>query len=492
MKISDSRPEVVAFSSWALVMIFELLGARMVGPYIGTSLFVWTSLIAVVLGALSFGYYYWGRLADKRCDLRLVSAIFLLTALSIFILILVQNWILVSLSNLIWDVRVSSIIISLVLFAPTSFLLGLLQPIVTKIRMIDLETWGQAVGKISSIGTIGSIIGTLSAWFFLIPYFWVSTLLILTGVFCVWLSILSDARKYLFLQIFLFSAFVICYLWNLQIISDNTQAGRYIFDTPYSHVTIAERDNQNIRDLYIDNVTHAGMHLDSSELVYEYTKYYHLFDSLVPNAQNMLMLGGAAYSFPKSFLERYPDKSLDVVEIDKSLTELAKVFFRLEENPNLEIFHQDARVYLNTTQKKYDAILWDAFGSYYSIPYQLTTLEVAEKKYELLWDNWVVLLNLIGSLKWDNAQFLESEYLTYSQVFPEVFILPVRTLDPGATQNIMLVALKNPENSSPLLTNQVHQEYLLKKIYLDIPKNTKILTDDFAPVDSMIARMSLD
>jgi spermidine synthase len=66
------------------------------------------------------------------------------------------------------------------------------------------------------------------------------------------------------------------------------------------------------------------------------------------------------------------------------MTDIAKKHFRLEPNPRLSIYHQDARVFLNNTENTYDAILGDAFGSFFSIPYQLTTLEVAQKKYDLL------------------------------------------------------------------------------------------------------------
>jgi spermidine synthase len=99
------------------------------------------------------------------------------------------------------------------------------------------------------------------------------------------------------------------------------------------------------------------MYLDSDELLHEYTKYYHLFNVFNPKAKDILMLGGAAYGFPKSFLSTYKDKHLDVVEIDPEMTRLAKEYFSLKDDKNLSIYDEDARVYLNHTEKKYDAIL---------------------------------------------------------------------------------------------------------------------------------------
>lgn len=147
--------------------------------------------------------------------------------------------------------------------------------------------------------------------------------------------------------------------------SEAAKLDRYTYDTAYSHITVSERSDiktlKNIRDLQIDNITHAGMFLEDNELVYDYTRYYHLHDVLFPESKNILMFGGAAYSYPKNFLETYVNKTLDVVEIDKDITQIAKKHFRLIDDPRLSIYHQDARVFLNTSEKKYDAILGDAF-----------------------------------------------------------------------------------------------------------------------------------
>jgi len=55
-------------------------------------------------------------------------------------------------------------------------------------------------------------------------------------------------------------------------------------------------------------------------------------------------------------MKKYPDKTLDVVEIDEGVTELAKKYFNLEESERMKIYHTDARAYLNTTKTKYDVI----------------------------------------------------------------------------------------------------------------------------------------
>ena len=137
------------------------------------------------------------------------------------------------------------------------------------------------------------------------------------------------------------------------------------------------------------------------------------------------MLGGAGYSFPKDYLTKYPNATLDVVEIDPGVTALAKKYFALEDHPNLTIYHEDARVFLNQNTKKYDAILGDAFSSWYLVPYQLTTEEAIRRQYDSLSLSGAVILNIVSSIEGEMGEFLRAEYKTYKKVFPQVYLLPV-------------------------------------------------------------------
>lgn len=201
------------------------------------------------------------------------------------------------------------------------------------------------------------------------------------------------------------------------------------------------------------------------------------------------MFGGAGYSFPKDYLAKYPKAKLDVVEIDPGVTELAKKYFALEDHPNLTIYHEDGRVFLNQNTKKYDAIFGDAFSSWYLVPYQLTTREAVQKEYDSLTESGVVILNIISSLEGEMSDFLRAEYRTYKEVFPQVYILPVgHPHNASRIQNITLVALKS--SIPPLWTSKDPEinEYLShrweKAILVDLP----VLTDDYAPVDHYIGK----
>src|SRR5688572_859989 len=67
--------EITVFTCGAVVMVFEIIGSRILSPFIGTSTYVWTSLIGIILASLSLGYWAGGRIADRRPDIRLLATL---------------------------------------------------------------------------------------------------------------------------------------------------------------------------------------------------------------------------------------------------------------------------------------------------------------------------------------------------------------------------------------------------------------------------------
>lgn len=475
-------------------MVFEILGARIFWPYIGNSLFVWTSIIAVVLWALAAGYYHGWVIADKWVWKLYISRLFLWAGISFIVLYLIKDPILTSISTQISDIRLSSLLLSLLLLSPSSYILGMIPPILVKNELLNLETWWHTIGRIGSIWTIWSIIWTLATWFFLLPYIGINTLIILLSLFCFVLTVYTSIKNDIIIRSIFFliilSCFTLEYLTEGKLRENNV----FIYNSPYSRIEVSDHmlpSGEIIRNLFVDNITHAGRYLGSDKLLYPYTRYYHLFSVLNPEAKRVVMLWGAAYSYPQHFLQTYPEKYIDVVEIDAQMTQIAQKHFWLTENSRLRSIHQDGRVFLNQNTEVYDAILWDAFGSFFSVPYQLTTLEAVERKYDSLSENWVVILNIIGSLQWEKWRFIQSQYHTYKAIFPEVFLLPVDDhKNTSQVQNIMLIAMKNPQSAQHEIRNWELRGYLTRKTYLPENNNIPLLTDDFAPVDYYIKALA--
>ena len=225
---------------------------------------------------------------------------------------------------------------------------------------------------------------------------------------------------------------------------------------------------------------------DPDELVFKYTKFFKMAELVRPDAKNALMIGGCVDTYPRDFLINFPEASIDVVEIDPGMTEVAKKYFGLKDDLRMNIIHEDGRIFLNGNQKKYDVVFIDAFNSSYSVPFQLTTVESVRKTFEAVNDGGVVFVNLISAIESGKGAFFRAEYATFKDIFQHVYVFALDDARDGSvTQNLILVAVKgdHPINFSGAGAHSLMAEYSEKlwrhPIVLDVP----ILTDDFAPVE---------
>ncbi len=474
-------------------MIYEIIGSRILAPYIGTSTYTWISLIGVILGALSLGYWLGGKWADKKPDIKiLASAIFLAGGL-VSVTILFKDAILMMIAELQIGLEIKSLIAALFLFAPASVFLGFVTPYAVKLKTKTLDETGKTVGRLYALSTIGSILGTFSAGFLLIPFVGSThTLYFIAGSLFV-ISILLipfSASRFKIVILIVFSLGI--GLNEFQTYYLRTQHNFHDIDTEYSRVqifdTTDEKNGRPKRVMKIDPYYfQSAMYLDndSTELASEYLKFYHLVRHFKPDFQKTLMIGGAGYSFPKDYLKTYPKAEMDVVEIDPQMTKIAKKHFRLKENPRLNIFHQDGRVFLNQApSKKYDAVFIDAFTTLFSIPFQLTTIEAVQQINRTLKDDGIAILNIGGAIKGKKSKFLKSEIKTYQQVFPKIFIFKVDLeKDEKEIQNWIIIASKD-KNLVNLESSETELGKLLKQIYKrNFSLETQILTDNISPVE---------
>lgn len=501
--------ELTVFICGALVMIYEIIGSRILSPFIGASTYVWTSLIGVILASLSLGYWLGGILADKKPDIKILSFVIFLAGGLVSLTILFKDVILAGIASAAVGLEIKSVIAAVLLFAPASVALGFVTPFSVKLRMSSLADSGSTVGRLYALSTIGSIVGTFAAGFFLIPFVGsVRTLYIIAASLFV-LSILLvpfafTRFSFLVFTLFVFavaaSEFSIYYLRQTSVLHD--------IDTEYSRVqvfqTVQPKSGRKFQAMATDPYfVQSAMFLDGDDLVFEYNRFYHLLRHFNPDFRQTLMIGGAGYTFPQEYLRTYSNAEINVVEIDPQMTEIARRFFRLEDNPRLNIIHEDGRVFLNHAPAgSYDAVLMDAFGSLFSVPYQLTTVEAVREIHRVLKDDGVVIFNLGSAIRGPSSQFLQAELKTYQSVFPEVHLFKVNsTYTDEQLQNLIIVAHKGTrtflsaevgtgtlltaeDGSQTSLSADPYISDLLSRRYIEpFPLDTPILTDDLAPVE---------
>ncbi|MCH8022659.1 MAG: fused MFS/spermidine synthase [Thaumarchaeota archaeon] len=179
------------FIAGAIVMALEIAGSRILAPFFGNTIFVWGSLIGVVLAALSLGYFLGGRLADKSASFFQFSVILLAAGLSILVMSVSSPLILESVFAINLGVRYGPLLATSILLIIPGTLLGMVSPYAVKLSAENLEKIGGTSGNVYSLSTIGSIFGTFMTVFILIPELGVRSILFALGLTLVAISLLG-------------------------------------------------------------------------------------------------------------------------------------------------------------------------------------------------------------------------------------------------------------------------------------------------------------
>ena len=474
-----------------VVMVYEIIGSRLLSPYIGGSIYIWTSLIGVILGSLSLGYWFGGRMADTRSEVRILASIIFAAAGAISVTTLIKDIFLSMLAATAMLLEVKALIAALILFAPASVLLGMVTPYAAKLKMHSLDATGRTVGNLYALSTVGSIVGTFAAGFFLVPFVGSVRTLYLISAILFAVSIILWPLRFSQLNIAGFLVFVLGVSTSEYTREFEYRSTELIdIDTEYSRVQVARSvdplTNKPIRMYATDPYfAQSAMFFDSDDLVFQYARFFDLIGHFNPHLNNTLLIGSGAFNYPKHYLAKFPAAKMDVVEIDPKAEEIAKFYFRWTENDRVKVIAKDGREFLNTSEpQRYDAVLLDAFGSLFSVPYQLATLEAVQRMHDVLKRDGVVIANLGTAITGEGGQFLAAEVATYRQVFPQVVLFKVRA-DKCDTdvQNVILVALRS-QTLAELTSDEPETDALLKHIVTGtITSEEPILTDDLAPIE---------
>ncbi len=403
--------EIIIFVSGAVVMILELIGSRILAPYLGTSIFVWSALIGIILGALSLGYYLGGRLSKNNPHLAFLTTILLLAGLSILLLTIIKTPVLEIAMSL--GIKIGSVVATLGLFALPSVILGMVSPYAIRLKIKNIEQSGGVAGNLYALSTVGSIVGTFLAGFYLIPTFGSQHILFGLSLILILTSLLGGKK-------FFTTMFLIFVLISWAALGSKLTLYVYEADSAYNHIIVndqVDQTGQPTRGLYLATELHSVIYKNSDELASFYHRIYQLDNLFKPDIKTGLSLGGGAYISPLKFLQKYPQAEMTVVEIDPKVTAVAKNFFGLNPNLRLSIKHEDARIFLNNNSKKYDVIYGDAFASYYAIPFQLTTSEAIKEIYSQLNDDGVFIINIISGLTGEKSTFLQAQYLSIPRAY---------------------------------------------------------------------------
>jgi len=485
------------FITGACVLVIEIIAVRILSPYYGNTIFTISSVISVVLLALSAGYYIGGKIADRFPKEIFFYGIIFASGVSVIVLHLIGMVFLASFGYQLSIIN-GPLISSLVLFFLQSFLLGTLSPFAIKLQATRMEKTGigSVAGEIFFFSTLGSIAGSLSAGFLLIPHVGVDKIMLGAGFLLISLGLAGVLR----INPWAKSLVIIFFFGQIFFSSLSPDVPNAVFakDSLYQKITIREGTylERPARFLTQDRNLSAAQFLDGDDLVYEYTKYYRLYEVTNPHIQNALAIGGGAYSIPKALLKDSPNIQVDVAEIDPLIFDLGKEYFGVPDDPRLRNFAQDGRKFLHTINKKYDLIFSDAYSSLYSTPEHLTTREFFTLAKEKLTANGVFIANVVGDLSQTPESFALSEMRTFKNVFNNSYFFAVNAPDSDKMQNLIFVGYSGNtlvNFNDPKITQ--HENDIignLPKKLIDLGNlnlsQYPLLTDNFAPVDYLISK----
>ena len=484
---------IIVSISGAAVLALEILGTRILGPFYGVSIFLWSALITVTLAALSAGYFIGGWWADKGAKIERLGLLLAGAGLWVILIPLITRPILSLIEPI--GLRLSVLVASIILFFPPLTLLGMISPYAIKIKTVHLNEVGRSAGNLYAISTLASVISALATGFSLIPNFGIKRLTLFIG----FILIITAISLWLFIKKSRITAAVsivllfVLMIFSWQLISEKAvlQDGLlFVKQSPYGEIRVVEKDE--IRYLLIDGAIHSMVNPTLfGGTRYSYVVVMDINKHFFPRTGEMLIIGLGGGSIANNY--SMDGWKVDAVEIDSVVTYAAIKYFGFRRD-DCQVFHQDGRQFLITNKKKYDLIVMDAFGSS-SIPFHLITRESFELIADRLKPGGVFAINL-QSLGW-NSTIVQSVAVTLRQHFDQVIALPIHE-PPNTLGNIIMIAAnQNLDFPDEMLGSPadyvnvdpyehwvvVQRNHAWDNRFVPEISGAQVLTDDRNPVD---------
>ena len=496
---------IITFTASFCSLVIEMVAGRIMAPFVGVSIYTWTSIIGVILAGISIGAFIGGKLVDRFPQRKTLGWLLLLsgiTALSIIPLTYMVASYRFPLSLMLRIFLVTSIIF----FIP-GCVLGTISPVVVRLTLKNLDGAGNVIGKIYALSTLGAIIGTFVTGFFLISWMGTQKIILLMGVILLVAALLSGSLFKTKKSVALFLVIALPCIWGMYHFLYKVPLRKgveYYTESDYFTIKIAEatssKNQTPLKAMVLDNLIHSYVDLNNPlHIEYEYERIYSdvlkwRFDKDEPFRS--LTIGGGGYTFPRYMEVVYPNARIDVVEIDPEVTRIAHDHLGFSRNTKIKSYNTDGRWFVMNSRDKYDLIFTDAYNDL-SIPYHLTTKEFAQELKNILSPNGIILSNIIDNFQ--KGAFLPSYIRTLREVFGErnVFLLSVSPDFKNTRISTFIVMAGNGKidirdfdaHVKTHLKGHATSAVVPQELIDDFLKtrHSIVIRDDYAPVDNLIA-----
>ncbi|HSK15704.1 MAG TPA: fused MFS/spermidine synthase [Gaiellaceae bacterium] len=488
--IGRTRLAVVVFAAGVGTLATEIAAARLLAPYFGSSTIVWANIIGLILLYLSIGYWLGGKVADRYPDPGVLGRMMLVAALAIaatpFVARPILDLALRGLDAVSVGAVVGSFFAALGLFAIPITLLGAVAPFAIRLALVDVHEAGAVAGRLYAISTVGSIVGTFLSAIVTIPLLGTQRTMLGSAALILLAAALLLGSRWQLLTVA-----VAALLFVPTGVVKATSGLVYETESSYQYIQVVERaDGSRVLRLNEGVAVHSVWHPDSVLTGGVWDTFLLVPPLLDRPVERMLVIGNAGGTVARAFGEVYPDVVVDGVEIDGEVSEAARRYMGLEDNPRLNVITADGRPYLALTDESYDIIVVDAYHQPY-IPFQLATREFFAAAREHLRPGGVIALN-IATVPGDD-RLTRAVGSTLLAEVPQVWLWsPLRFnqlmlgFDESVEQDVLVERVRAaPAAVAPLVP-------LFQDGLVPVRATERPLTDDRAPVEWLTDRMIID
>lgn len=489
------------FLSSAVLLVLEITAGRLIAPYVGVSIYSWTSIIGVILAGLSLGNWLGGVWADRGAGEKQAGVVLALAGLFSLFSLLALTWIAPLLQASKLDLISSSFLYVLGMFFIPAVLLGIPTPLLTTLALRLDQRAGHIVGRMHALAALGSIIGTFLTGYLLIQYFGSRQVVIGSAILLFLLALPFFLRQpKTALASIIIAAMGVSWL----------TAHRDGFGTPCDResnyfclrvvdATTSSPDGSPARALVVDHLVH-GVNSEAAPTLL-ISPYVHLMDELVirhfPAAKReslrYFFAGGGSYTQPRAVLADSPSATVTVAELDSTVTELVREGMFVDTDA-MRIYHRDARTVLNQlADERFDVIVTDAFHDI-AIPYHLVTQEYVRLAKSRLQPDGLLTSNVIDVFP--DPKLVKSMLKTLRQEFTHVDVWLETIPQQPQRMTYVISASDKAITEDVLLASRGLQRRWFR--INDPLENTgaplaelPVFTDDFVPVERMISKMLL-
>ena len=467
-------------------MALEILASRVLAPHFGNSVYVWGSIISVFLAAMSIGYSWGGRIADRHPERRVLGRLILLSAVWLFALRLWSGDVAGALANATEGSPMGTLIVCLVLFGIPGVLFGMVSPFVIRLAADDLTRLGKTSGRIYALSTVGSLAGTLLCTFYAIPRFPVPAILAALTLGTAVTAALALAHRSL-------QEATLALLVGVAVLTTGGAGGSVsgvvaVRGTAYQ--TLEVFDQSGVRYLRSDRVTQGAIWLDSGEIASPYVRYAVAMFLTTPNAQRALAIGMGGGLVSKVWRRAAPGIEIDYAELDPAVPEVAERYGFWQPHPADRVHIGDGRRFLVQSDEQWDLIYVDAYIGR-SVPFHLTTREFFALARQHLTEGGSLALNLAAGVE---DPFSLALLHTLRLSFRTTLVFNVR-----GTSNALVIATDQlqPSRTALLERAQSFSEPGIRDDLIEVAEQLGVwqyeaegtveLYDDFAPADHLVA-----